>query len=206
MFQILEELKLELTTAGHSVFVHVEGELARRCRRPVERLSSVFVDLALELELPIVPVRLCGALPVEELPATLDFPLGYARQDYILGRPVMPEDLRELPLAARRDRVLEALNSVGPPLSEELPNPPDPAFARRVDAWRERLDLPEVQAVVLAILEGLERPSDQTLWLLEGIERGRLQVTDDAFGRWQAEVVRWLCGARAPKVVGLNDL
>jgi acyl transferase domain-containing protein/3-hydroxymyristoyl/3-hydroxydecanoyl-(acyl carrier protein) dehydratase/1-acyl-sn-glycerol-3-phosphate acyltransferase len=198
MFGILEELKQELTKAGRSIFVHVEGQLGLRCRLPVEKLSSVFIDLAQKLEVPIVPVRLAGALPVEAAGASFDFPLGYARQDYYLGRPVLPQELADLPYAERRTHLLAAINGVGPgrPLAAEEPNDPDPAFTERVRAWRQRLDLPEVQAVVLAILEETPEPSDQTRLVLEAVEAGEIALPDDQVSRWLGEVVRWLCGGR----------
>jgi len=204
MFGILEELKQELTEAGRSIFVHVEGQLGLQCRRPVEKLSSVFIDLAQKLEVPIVPVRLAGALPVQAAGSTFDFPLGYAKQDYTLGRPVLPQELADLPYAQRRTHLLAAINGVGPdrPQATEEPNEPDPAFTARVQAWRQRLDLPEVQAVVLAILEETPASSAQTRLVLQAIETGGLTLPDDQVGRWLAEVVRWLCGGRVAVRVG----
>jgi len=115
----------------------------------------------------------------------------------------LPAALAALPYAQRRITLRSAINGVGAarPLASEEPNPADPAFAARVAHWRRRLDLPEVQAVVLAILEETPEPSEQTRAVLEGIERGRMELPDDEVGRWLAGVVRWLCGASAPIIV-----
>ncbi|RLB54106.1 MAG: 3-hydroxyacyl-[acyl-carrier-protein] dehydratase FabA, partial [Deltaproteobacteria bacterium] len=137
MFAIIEQLKDELA-AGHSVFVHVEGQLGRACRRPVQQISSVFIDLALELGIPIIPVRFAGGLPVDASPRDLDFPIGYGRQDYTFGRPISAAELQPLPYADRRTRVIEGLNNLGPPLGEEQPQPADGAYGQRVRAWQER--------------------------------------------------------------------
>jgi acyl transferase domain-containing protein/3-hydroxymyristoyl/3-hydroxydecanoyl-(acyl carrier protein) dehydratase len=200
MFGVLDELRRELTDEGHSVFVHVEGELGLSCRLPVDRLSSVFIDLAQELSLPIVPVRLAGGLPVEPLDGPLDFPLGFARQDYHVGRPLLPAELAPLSYARRRRRVLDALNTTGPALAGERPNPPDPDFAARVERLRDRHKLDEVRAVVWAILEELPSPSQQTLQLLSRVREksgagGAGAHAPDERARWLASAVRWLRGA-----------
>jgi acyl transferase domain-containing protein/3-hydroxymyristoyl/3-hydroxydecanoyl-(acyl carrier protein) dehydratase/1-acyl-sn-glycerol-3-phosphate acyltransferase len=194
MLGILEQLRAGIRGTGHSVFVHVEGELARACRRPVEKLSSVFIDLALELQLPIVPVRFFGGLPVEPLARSLDFPLGYGKQDYLLGRPILPEELGSLPYADRRRHVLRALNQVGPPLVEEIPLPQDPLFEAAVASWRTRFGADEARAVVLATLAGLEQRTPEADLIAEGAEQGRLRVPRGPVGAWLAELGRWLCG------------
>ncbi len=200
MFGILEQLKWELTEAGHSVFVHVEGELGLGCRCRVRRLSTVFLDLAQELSVPIVPVRLAGGLPVAPLDAPIDFPVGYGKQAYHLGRPVLPEQLEGKPLARRRDLVLAALNGTGPDMGLEEPAPSDKAFTMAVRAWRQRLDVDEVRGVVLATVDGLQRQSEQTRALLRGLKSGKLTVADDNRGRWLARVARWLGGGMFPEV------
>ena len=200
MFKILEQLREELTVHGHSVFVHVEGELGLSCRHPVKRLSTVFLDLAQKLSVPIVPVRLAGGLPVGVMEEPLDFPLGFAAQDYHLGRPVLPGQLAGLPLAQRRDLVLDALNGTGPDRVLERPHEPDAAFQAVVARWRREREVGQVQAVVLATLDRLDSPCQQTLTLLRGISLGKLTVNDDARGRWLAKVCRWLTGAKGPVI------
>ncbi|MBW2454507.1 MAG: hypothetical protein JRI68_08350, partial [Deltaproteobacteria bacterium] len=188
MFTILAQLKQELA-AGHSVFVHVEGQLGRACRRPVERISSVFIDLALELGIAIIPVRFAGGLPVEPLSAGIDFPLGYGRQDYYLGRPISAAELSPLPYARRRIQIIEALNELGPALSDEEPQPPDGRYAERVRHWLERCRGHEAKAVIATALE------DEVDHLRADIElllEPAASFPDDAKGRWLGELRRWL--------------
>jgi len=192
MFGVLEQLRRELTRERHSVFVHVEGELALRCGLAVERISSVFIDLAQELRLPIVPVRLTRGLPLEPLTEPLDFPLGFTRQDFHLGRPLLPDELRELPYAERRRRVLDALNHVGPALEQERPGAPDLEFTRRVEQIVRERGLDPVRAVVLAILEQTPAPSEQTRQLLLQLQSaGANGSTTDG---WLEQARRWLVG------------
>ena len=192
MFAILEQLKRHVSEEGHSVFVHVEGQLARRCRRPVVRLSSVFLDLARQLDLPLVPVRFAGGLPIEPAESTMDFPVGFGKQTYHVGRPIRPQRLAGMPLVEQRDLALEALNAVGPALDTELPADPQTEFADEVTRMRARHQMPEVQAVAAAVLARWTEPSEPTEVLNRAIERGQTNFGDDAWGRWLTGAARWL--------------
>jgi hypothetical protein len=192
MLDILDRLRGVLSEGGCSLFVHVEGELARSCRHRVQRLSSVFIDLAQELRLPIVPVRFAGGLPVEEQARPLDFPVGYGRQDYHLGRPVLPDELAPLHYAQRRQRILDAINTLGPRGQDEAPSVPSPELAARIEKWR-LAGRDEARAVMLAILEAAPAPSPETTELLAELAAGRLPAGADERRRWLAALGGWLC-------------
>lgn len=191
MFGILERLRREVREQGHSVFLHPEGELSLRGRRPVQRLSSVFVDLAVELDLPIVPVRFVGGLPVDPLNHTLDFPWRYGQQDYWLGRPLDPATIAALPYAERRTHVLAAINSVGPLLAREEPlATPQGNFAERVAARRSRSRGSEASAVISCALEDAA-PSAKARRALDGQVVQQSTLREE---RWLAELSAWLRG------------
>ena len=195
MFGILDEYKKRIIKEGVSVFIHCEGKLALTCREPVRNLSSVFIDMALDCRLPIVPVRLTGALPVEPMESTRDFPMGYCKQDYHIGRPIMPEELEAMPYAERRKVVMAAINGLGPLNSEEVPLPPDPDFAREVEAWMQKTGVPEVQAVMYKTLENARYPlSDETKAILDLVQKDKPIDTSDARGKWLEQFSRWLYG------------
>ena len=200
MLAIIEDLRQKMTSERHSMFVHVEGALGTRCGQPVQRMSSVFADLAQALSVPVVPVRFAGGLPVEELDRTLDFPLRYARQDIYLGRPIFPDELSALPYAERRRHLLDAINTLGPPLSEERPNAPVPELEQAVTELRARLEIPEAQAVLLAVLARLEDPTAEGEVLLAGLRRNKMVVMDDSVGHWLADLARWLFGPHGPAI------
>jgi 3-hydroxymyristoyl/3-hydroxydecanoyl-(acyl carrier protein) dehydratase/1-acyl-sn-glycerol-3-phosphate acyltransferase len=187
LLPILEELRVRMTNEDASLLVHVEGTRALAARRPVSRMSGVWIDLALAADAPIVPVRFSGGLPLAEAAERLEFPVGFGRQTYHIGRPLPPHELRPLDLAARQRRVLDAINALGP--LEEAASVPDPAFARAVEDWRRRTGAPAEHAVLLSSLAGLASPSHESRALLEG------RRSDDERGRWLAEVARWLFGA-----------
>jgi 3-hydroxymyristoyl/3-hydroxydecanoyl-(acyl carrier protein) dehydratase/1-acyl-sn-glycerol-3-phosphate acyltransferase len=149
---ILDRLRLRMERERASLLVHVEGELQRSAGRPVERMSSVFIDLSIAAGVPIVPVRFARGLPTVPASQDLQLPLGYGRQDYHLGRPLLPDALAALPYAERRRVVLAALNGVGPPLSEEEPAVPDEEFARAADRWQREHGLTDVQAALLVTM------------------------------------------------------
>jgi len=192
MFDILAGLRREVEQ-GRSGFLHVEGELGLTCRKPVQRMSSVFVDFALDLGLPIVPVRFVGGLPVEPSPHKIDFPLGYGAQDYVIGRSIPASELRALTYAQRRQRVLAALNETGPACSEELPHPPNLALAERISAWMARNGGLEAQAAMLACLE----MSEDMLPEIQQV-RGNTPLDESTpAGRWVGDIHRWLMGQAA---------
>jgi ribosomal protein S18 acetylase RimI-like enzyme len=66
MADILARIKPGLASGERSFFVHCDGTRSRSCRTPVQRLSSLFLDMAVELDVPVVPVRFIGGLPVEK--------------------------------------------------------------------------------------------------------------------------------------------
>ena len=162
--------------------------------------SSDIVDLALELELPIVPVRFAGGLPLEPISGKLEFPIGHCHQDYLIGSPIAPDELRQLPYAERGRRVLGAMNALGPPLAREEPNVADPAFSRRVAQWQAETGASEVEAVFFRILQEVENPGTEVTSLIEGARRGELALEMDPKSVWLAELARRLYGPEGPKV------
>ncbi|MEM1343865.1 MAG: 1-acyl-sn-glycerol-3-phosphate acyltransferase [Pseudomonadota bacterium] len=152
LLAMADDLGQTIGREGLSLMVHAEGTRARACRQPVARLSSAILDLAVAWALPVVPVRFTGGLPVTPAPATLDFPLGFARQRIHLGRPLLSEALAPLPTGARRQAVLEALNRTGLPWEHEVAGVADPRFGAAVRALAERHRLqPQKAAVVQAL-------------------------------------------------------
>jgi 1-acyl-sn-glycerol-3-phosphate acyltransferase len=160
---ILDRVRLRMERERASLLVHVEGTLQRSAGRPVERMSSLFIDLAIAAAAPIVPVRFARGLPAVPASVDLQLPLGYGRQDYHLGRPLLPEELSALPYAERRRVVLAALNGVAPPLAEEEPAPPDEGFAREVDRWQHGHGLTDVQAALLVTMATSGDPTLESL-------------------------------------------
>lgn len=196
---IVDGFRPELRSGTRAVMVHVEGKLGLCCRQPVQVLSGLFVDLALAAGVPILPVRFAGALPVTPLERSRDFPLGYGRQDYYLGRPLWPEELRALPYGERKRRVLAALNQLGPPLDQEMPAAADPDFAAAVAQWQQQSGSAEAQAVILqALLRAPALVTDCAQRLAEGVRRGRLRLPAGAVGVWLAQLASWLYGPASP--------
>jgi hypothetical protein len=58
LLKIVKELAEGISGQPRSLMIHVEGTRALSCAQPVEKMSGVFIDMALELGVPIVPVRL----------------------------------------------------------------------------------------------------------------------------------------------------
>jgi len=169
-----------------SLLVHVEGTRKQRAREPVTKMSSVFVDLALKADLPIVPVRFAGGLPVEAAPTRLEFPVGYGAQRYHLGAPIFPETLAAMPFAERARSVMAAINGLGPELEQETPLSGDEGFLGRVTAGVAR-GLGEPQVVAWETLRSAKDPCPETRRLLAGETEG-----DDPTSTWLRDMESWL--------------
>jgi 1-acyl-sn-glycerol-3-phosphate acyltransferase len=198
---IIREMSAEMVSSGRSVMVHVEGAMAHSCRAPVRKLSGAFLDMAIELGRPVVPVRFVGGLPVAPVSDEIDFPVGMGQQDIHIGVPITPDDLRPLNYRDRRHRVIDAINHLGPANDIEEPLPPQPAFAAAARAWSESTSANLGHAVLFRILEQLPDICPEMATLVVGARAGELRVSSTPEGRWLAELARRLLGPRGPKVV-----
>lgn len=193
MFEILNYFKSKIKEEGISVFLHVEGCLGLSCRQPVSKMSSVFTDLAVEAKLPIVPVKFSGGLPTVGMKTTNDFPLGYGKQEYHVGRPISYEKLDKMPYAKRRQYVIDAINRLGPSHETEVPNAPDPAFETTVKKWMETNNVSEVQAVIFKALENIPgKLDDESVRLIEKGKKSEIQFSNDEKGRWLSKMAGYL--------------
>jgi hypothetical protein len=180
--------------------VHPQGTRSQSCREPTTKISSLFLDLALELELPIVPVRFAGGLPVQPVSGKLEFPIGHCHQDYTIGAPILPEALRDLEYGERSRQVLSAMNALGPAPQHERPNASDPTFSRLVKQWQNETGASEIDATFLRILLEVEDTGPEATSLVEGARRGALRVGSDPKSLWLAELARRLYGPDGPQV------
>ncbi|MBJ93189.1 MAG: beta-ketoacyl synthase [Rickettsiales bacterium] len=191
--RILGELAAEMTGPGRSVMVHVEGTRSLDCRKPVEKMSGAFIDMALATDAPIVPVRFVGALPTKPLQKRLEFPLNMGRQDLWIGRPLLPEELEPLHYGARKELVINAINELGPSNTVEQPLPGDPEFAARVELWRKKHQVSEEHAVLREVLAEVAEPTAEVRALLEASSAEQLNSAPS--GAWLAELGKRLIGS-----------
>lgn len=196
MFDILNYFKSKIKEEGICVFLHVEGCLGLSCRLPVTKMSSVFTDLSVEAKIPIVPVKFSGGLPTVEMKATNDFPFGYSKQEYHVGRPIPYEKLDAMPYAQRRQYVIDAINQLGPSHETEVPNAPDPAFEKNVKKWMKTKNVSEVQAVIFKALENIPGElDDASVRLIEKGKKSKIRFSNDAKGKWLKKMAGYLFDA-----------
>jgi 3-hydroxymyristoyl/3-hydroxydecanoyl-(acyl carrier protein) dehydratase/1-acyl-sn-glycerol-3-phosphate acyltransferase len=191
--RILAELGQRMAAGGQNVMIHVEGTRALSCAQPVSKMSGVFVDLALTLDAPIVPVRFVHGLPREPLESRLEYPVGMGRQDYYVGAPIEPETLAAMPYKDRTDTVMRAINALGPGHEIEAPFESDPGFEAEVAAWASHHGIdPAHSAVALALLGYAAAHggamSEQGRVLVEAVRGERVIGHASAEDRWLAEL------------------
>ena len=199
VFQALSDAVAHTRTENNSLLVHVEGKHALAARQPVEVVSTALIDLAVSKHVPIVPLRFAGGLPVTPVTAPLAFPVDYGQQDFLVGAPLLPEELAPLSSAARRTRVLDALNGFTGRWQFETPNPGDAKFAAEVAAWRQAQNVSEVQAVLYRTLADATNRSAETEWLLSKVQgkRRKGHAPTEAVKQWLAVVARQLLGVKS---------
>ncbi len=189
-------------SAGKSVLVHVEGTRSTSCRKPVATMSGAFIDLALSVGAPVVPVRFIGGLPVEPLAERTEFPIGMGTQAYFLGRPILPSELSAIPYKERTERVLAAINALGCVPEDETPSDPDRELEIAVADYADATGALPGHATVFRVLQELRSPSAATRTLLAGAARGELDARGlGAAGPFLAELARRLYGPRGGRVI-----
>jgi hypothetical protein len=185
---ILKELAAEMTGPGRSVMVHIEGTRSLDCTTPVQKMSGAFLDMAMGVNAPVVPIRFVGALPRETMGKRLEFPTGMGRQDIYIGRPIMPAELQGLHYGARKDLLIKAINALGPNNAEEQPLAGDPEFSDRVVKWQAAHGVDEDHAVLGCVLQERSAPVSETQALL-GAKRAD-DLGEGPVAEWLAELAR----------------
>jgi 3-hydroxymyristoyl/3-hydroxydecanoyl-(acyl carrier protein) dehydratase len=189
---ILGALATEMTGPGRSVMVHVEGTRSLDCTTPVEKMSGAFIDMAMGVGAPVVPIRFVGALPRETMETRIEFPVGMGRQDIYIGRPILPAELDSMHYGARKELVLSAINALGPSNATEQPIPGDPDFAARVDTWQAERGVSHEHAVLGCVLTERGDPVPETSKLLRA--KRASDLAGDPTGDWLAELARRVLG------------
>ena len=174
MFTLLDALRARVSGEQASLMVHAPGTRATAPREPVTRLSSVFLDLAVELKMPIVPLGFSRGLPAGGVTEKQEFPWQQGAQCYAIGAPIGADELAALPYATRRTRVLEAIN-------RQLLDP-DPVaqgvtrLDREVKALHNR-GVDHINATLWSVLHGLEHPGADVQMILGHDAPGRTPVS-----------------------------
>jgi len=185
---IIKELAVEMAGPGRSVMVHIEGTRSLECRTPVQKMSGAFIDMALGVNVPIVPVRFVGALPVEPMEERIEFPIGMGKQDIYFGKPIMPAELAAMHYGARKDLVVSSINRLGPSNSVEQPLPGDPDFAAKVEAWMaSHPGVSHEHATLREMLAELQSPGEAVQMLLKAQIAADIDATTPE-GEWLHEL------------------
>ena len=165
---IIGDLAQEMATVGRSVMVHIEGTRSFECRTPVQKMSGAFIDMAMKVNAPIVPVRFVGGLPAEPLEKRTEFPVGMGTQDIWFGRPLLPEELSGMPYGERKKVVINAINGLGPSSAVETSNPANPELAAAVEAEMARTGADHEHATLAVLLDRAPQVCGETRKLLDG--------------------------------------
>lgn len=195
MFTLLDKLKQDVLERGVSLMVHAPGTRATRAGEQVERVSSALIDLALDLEIPIVPVYFAGGLPNEAITdGKLEFPVDQTAQVYRIGAPLPASALRAMPYGERRQAVLGAINSLTP--AAPTPGASQPELVAEVAEIATQLDSDEINSTLLSILMNQEDPGHDTRQIL-GSQLGdhELSARTPEHRKWLEAMIERFFGA-----------
>ncbi|OQA06669.1 MAG: hypothetical protein BWY66_01748 [bacterium ADurb.Bin374] len=173
---LIDDLKKE-GRRDASLLVHVEGTRGLTADQPVTRMSSIFLDMTIDKKVPIVPVRFVGGLPAHAIDERLDFPYDNGKQDYLIGAPILPEELKKLPYGQRPKHVIDLINNLGPGRGEDVLLPPSREFGAKTRFFIETFGFPKMQAMLFAILQLIDEPCDETALLVNAVKSGKLDLT-----------------------------
>jgi len=165
MWQAFQDALRTLREDNSALLIHVEGVHKARAREPVGKVSAALVDSAVALELPLVPVRFAGSLPLEPATERPEWPMGLAAGRAWIGGAIMPHTLRPLASKERAAVVAEAINRLGAPadaLENEVPAQGDPALHEAVAQRMQQAQVSRAQAILYCLLARLPNPSAET--------------------------------------------
>jgi acyl transferase domain-containing protein/3-hydroxymyristoyl/3-hydroxydecanoyl-(acyl carrier protein) dehydratase len=190
---ILGELAAEMSGPGRSVMVHIEGTRSLDCTTKVEKMSGAFLDMAMAVDAPVVPIRFVGGLPRQTLQKRLEFPIGMGQQDIWIGRPILPEQLQNMHYGERKRLVIDSINSLGPAPDDEQPLAGDAGFDAKVRTWQEAHGVSHEHAVLAEVLAEIPEPTEEVARLLAAESSSSLNTGDS--GPWLSELGRRLLGS-----------
>jgi len=207
MLEAFSQIERRLREGRHSVMIHAEGRRAYADGEEIQKLSGVWIDMAVNAGVPILPVRFLGGLPKVSENVKYDFPKDYGRQSVFVGRALSPEELARRPYAERAKIAREAINRLGRETFAQSGAPPndegDPTFGRRVAAWRSYAHVDEDAAILFEALAD-RAPSAVSADIRRLVEAGRLaqargdrptvDFPDTPEGRWFADLASYLFG------------
>ena len=182
-----------MATTGRSVMVHIEGTRSLECRTPVQKMSGAFIDMALQVGVPIVPVRFVGGLPAETMESRIEFPTAWASRTSGSAPPSSPRTSRTCTTVreAARHRCHQRPR---PDNADEQPLPGDAAFAEDVAAWQSDRGITEEHATLMRILQERTEPSAPVKALLSAATGGSLALGDGDRDAWMKVLAQWTLG------------
>jgi len=192
---LIAEMAGEMARGERSGMVHVEGTRALHARHRTVKMSGAFIDMALQVGVPVVPVRFVGGLPVQPLSVRTEFPIGLGQQDIWFGAPLWPEDLAQLTYKDRKQAILDGMHAMGPPLQTEVPLPGHPAQEAAVAERAARTGVEAEHAVLAEVLLASDRrTAEGTRQLVARLQHGTPIPGDGPVADWRRELARRIAG------------
>lgn len=218
LLEVIARLTSMLKEENKSILVHVEGTRQRSAHQKIQKLSSIWGDISIKTGKPIVPVRFVKGLPPEDEGKKFDFPYGYGKQAFLIGKSIWPEELSKLPYVERSRLIKNIINGMESP-DGDAPTHLDASFETSVEAFAAYAGVDLVQAAIFQTLSfsafapeitpapGIRRFEDPIQALIAAGRLGlelrlptALVLPETPEGFWMKEFATWLFGPKGPIV------
>ena len=185
---------------GRSLLVHVGAWREVYEGQPVATMSKDLMEVTMRLGRSVVPIRIGGGLPAEALGYKFHLPYRMGRLAIRMAPPISHDELRATAPAARRARILDAINAMAPPAGSYVGRPNN-TLAKRCLRRHLETGSSALKCFLLEALETMPDPSRETELLRDFIRYGVLPPACVPDPEWFARKAMWITDGRGLKTV-----
>ena len=185
---------------GRSLLVHVGAWREVYEGQPVNTMSKDLMEVTMRLGRSVVPIRISGGLPANALGYKFHLPYRMGRLTIKMAPPISHDELHATAPAARRTRIIDAINAMAPPAGTYV-GKPNSTLAKRCLRRHMETGSSALKCFLLEALETMPDPSHETELLRDFIRYGVLPPTGVADPDWFARKAMWITDGRGLKTV-----
>lgn len=185
---------------GRSLLVHVGAWREVYEGQPVNTMSKDLMEVTMRLGRRVVPIRINGGLPANPLGYKFHLPYRMGRLTINMAPPIEADELTAIEPAARRQRILDAINQMAPPAGSYVGRPNN-SLAKNCLRRHMQTGSSALKCFLLEALETMPDPSRETELLREFIRYGVLPTAGVTDADWFARKAMWITDGRGLKTV-----
>jgi hypothetical protein len=185
---------------GRSLLVHVGAWREVYEGQPVNMMSKDLMEVTMRLGRSVVPIRISGGLPANALGYKFHLPYRMGRLAIRMAPAIAHGELRATAPAARRQRILDAINDMAPPAGTYAGRP-NHTLSKRCLRRHMQTGSSALKCFLLEALETMPDPSGETELLRDFIRYGVLPTSGVTDTEWFTRKAMWITDGRGLKTV-----